>query len=163
VTRRAAFLLAGALTLAACSRERADDVVVLEMPWDGSTLGVTYPSTDDDFIAFIWLASILPTEPDVDLARRVCVHELEHAFVLYDQGPFADEAPPGFGPGWYLFDADTLEPFAVVPEAEARWLSEQHRLGVRIEGPAWLLDAVTAAAETINDAAGAEIVGVDRP
>ena len=110
------------------------------------SLGYTYGPMDDGWHCLI--NEVLRTDADGDKMRRVVVHELLNVLAL-DHG-----IPAAAGPGWYLWDSDTLPPWAPMPAEEAAWVKVcggGYDLNVEAD---WLRDATTEARDFITDAAG---------
>lgn len=146
------------LVLAGCFGNDKDDsnnVRVRPMPWDGSTLGYAVIARHEDWRAYVTLADVLEQDADTDKDRRVMVHEFGHVVAIdKSDGVGGLPKPEGYGPHWYVHDADSKPPGYPMPPEEGRWFATSRRLDVIVEGNAWLKQTVQEAIDTINQVAG---------
>jgi hypothetical protein len=82
-------------------------------------------------------------DPDDDKIVRVVIHELGRVFQEEDGQTQQGE------PGWYLWDADTLPPYAEMPMDEAMWFARHGPKRVHVHDD-WLADPVSEALDRIN-------------
>lgn len=163
---RARALLAAAI-LASCgmgsppSLSHRDIEVRSYVYADGSlpgpdNLGLTYEGLENrDGRIQVLINGDLTLDDDADKIVRVICHELLNAVVL-DVGRPADAEY-----GWYVVDADTLPPFAPVPDAEGAWLAASGNRHAVIVRDGWLGEPTVSAIERLNEAAGLGVFWVE--